>query len=164
MAKLQDYEIRRLGQSLVDFKDDIRDLVNFGKMQFPITNSVPGWKTNDGEMAFYTATAVTDRRIYVGLDSGWSLFSQVFGTGNPSPPGGVEGSVQYNSGGIFGGNALFLHDANSGSVYVMKSRSTAFTSLILVNSVNFQSGLQGTGGAVDIAFGFANETISILSN
>ena len=68
MAKLSDYELRKLGQQLIDFKDDIRDLCNFGKYQFPITvDAVPGWKTNDGEMCFFTATAVTDRRIYVRL-------------------------------------------------------------------------------------------------
>ena len=121
MAKLSDYEFRKLGQQALDFKDDVRDILNYGKVQFPIVNAVPAWKTNDGEMCFFTATAVTDRRIYVRLDSGWSLFSQVFGNGNPSSPGGTEGSVQYNSGGIFGGMSggvpgHFIFDTSASSL------------------------------------------------
>lgn len=157
MAKIADYELRKLGQQMIDLKDDLRDLINAGKFQFPITvNAVPGWRTNDGEMAFFTATATTDRRIYVRLDSGWQLFSQIFGgPGAPTPPAGPEGAVQVNSGGIFGGNNKFVWDSTGNTLTIFGS-TTADTFPIRVLDINSLPTFRVTsGGAILVGEGSA---------
>ena len=51
--KIQEYELKKLGQSMVDFHDDLRDLISNGKYAHPIVTSVPAWTADNGEMAFY---------------------------------------------------------------------------------------------------------------
>ena len=55
--KIQSYELKKLGQPMVDFHEDILDLVNFGKYSHPIVNAVPAWSADNGEMAFYASNA-----------------------------------------------------------------------------------------------------------
>jgi hypothetical protein len=54
MAKLDDYEFRRQPQDLIDFKDDVRFLLNHGKAQFQfiVSSTAPGFAGNAGELAF----------------------------------------------------------------------------------------------------------------
>ena len=114
--KLQEVEVKKLGQQMVDFVDDVRDLTNNGKFAHPIVGLVPAWTADNGEMVFFDAgEATTDRRIYVRLSSSWVLFAQISGSGAPSNPGGSEGAVQFNSGGIFGGDAEYLWDTSNGN-------------------------------------------------
>ena len=52
MSKLNDYEFRGLNNELTDFKDDLLDIVNFGKLSFQVVTEAPTWTANNGEAAF----------------------------------------------------------------------------------------------------------------
>ena len=120
--KLQEVEVKKLGQQMVDFVDDVRDLANNGKYAHPIVGLVPAWTADNGEMVFFDAGEVaTDRRIYVRLSSSWVLFAQILGNGAASNPGGIEGSVQYNSGGVFGGDDTFIRHNSLGNPVVLNT-------------------------------------------
>ena len=112
MAKLEEYVFKQVPASLVQFKDDIRDLVNYGKYAFPITEAVPAWNTGEGEMAFYanTAGAFPPYRIYVRLVSSWIVFASADSGGNQlgGNPGLPFFSIQYNSAGFFAGDTGML--------------------------------------------------------
>ena len=110
MGKLSDYELKKLGQQAVDFFEDTRDIINLGKVAHVIVNAVPAWAADNGEMAFYdgsSSSTLSGKRIYVRLSSSWEVFATAPFAGFP---GGIEGSVQYNSSNAFGGdaNALWL--------------------------------------------------------
>ena len=127
--KLQEVEVKKLGQQMVDFVDDVRDLTNNGKFAHPIVGLVPAWTADNGEMVFFDAgAATTDRRIYVRLSSSWVLFAQILGNGAPSNPGGIEGSIQYNSGGVFGGDVFYLRSLLSNYVALTGAFSIVGTS------------------------------------
>lgn len=98
-----------------NFKDEVYTIINYGKVAHPVVGAVPAWNTYEGEMAFFHNTAASpSERIYVRLASAWVLFAAVFDTtgsgGLPDPP---VNSVQFNSGGQFGGDAAFLFNASN---------------------------------------------------
>ena len=51
--KIDDFDFRGLPQSLVDFKDQVFNLVNFGKFQKQIVSSAPSWRARRGEEVYY---------------------------------------------------------------------------------------------------------------
>lgn len=114
--KIVEYDLRKLGQQAVDFHDDLRDLISNGKYAHPIVATLPTWKADNGEMAFYANSggAAPFYRIYVRLESSWVLFAAINSTagsgGVPAPP---VHSVQFNSGGVFGGENVFKYLASS---------------------------------------------------
>ena len=160
--KLQEVEVKKLGQQMVDFVDDVRDLTNNGKFAHPIVGLVPAWTADNGEMVFFDAgEATTDRRIYVRLSSSWVLFAQILGNGAASNPGGPEGAVQYNSGGIFGGEVTALFQTSAKYLVLQSSPLGRYTPLVLANSLAFSAG-NDTAGAVRISFGFGNRSNSVV--
>lgn len=157
--KLQEYELKKLGQQVVDFADDIRDLTNNGKFAFPIVTGVPAWDADNGEMAFYdggTSATLPGRRIYVRLSSSWEVFASA-GNAAPAPP---EGAIQFNSSNYFAGGPSLLWSLANKYVLVQHSNNAAHTALVLVNS---QAALAGSlGAALDVKFGVAGETDNAL--
>ena len=128
MGKIDDYRLSgvkhgRLAE-LTEFKDEVREIINYGKIGFPVVAAVPAWNAQEGEMAFYNATATTDRRIYVRLSSAWTIF----GTPGTATIGDSEGAIQYNSSGFLQGVQAFR-----------LSESTS--ALIITNSASLQLGL-----------------------
>lgn len=89
MSKLEDYEFKGVGQQIVDFKDDVRDLLNSGKYQASVaTTGIPGWSANTGEFAFYSSGS--DRRLYLRAATSWQLIAGFNPTLNPSALGTVN--------------------------------------------------------------------------
>ena len=161
--KLQEVEVKKLGQQMVDFVDDVRDLTNNGKFAHPIVGLVPAWTADNGEMVFFDAgEATTDRRIYVRLSSSWVLFAQITGSGSPSNPGGPEGAIQFNSGGLFGGRGQFTYLTTPNAVNISGSAPLIYVPLYLINSLAIASSVSGTQGAVQINFGFGQQTSNAL--
>lgn len=110
MAKLTDFSFRGMPKPVQNFKDEIYTIINYGKVAHPVVGAVPAWNTYEGEMAFFHNTAASpSERIYVRLSSAWVLFAAAFDTtgsgGLPDPP--VD-SIQFNSGGQFGGDQNLL--------------------------------------------------------
>jgi hypothetical protein len=50
--KLGDYDFRGVDQELVDFKNDVITLLNFGKYQKQVISGVPGWRGRRGEEVY----------------------------------------------------------------------------------------------------------------
>ena len=81
MSKLDDTEFKGVSQAVVDFKDDVRDMLNNGKYQSSVaTTGIPGWVANIGESAFYSSGS--DRRLYLKATSsntskGWQLVAGI---------------------------------------------------------------------------------------
>src|SRR3990167_8812285 len=154
--KIQEYDLKRLGQPMVDFHDDLRDLISFGKYAHPIVNAIPAWTADNGEMAFYdggTSGTLPGKRIYVRLSSSWEVFATA-GNGVPAPP---EGAIQFNSSNFFGGNAAFIYDLSSRLVNIRHDSSGVYQAVFIANTQSFSGGASGTSGAIRIGFGFANE-------
>lgn len=78
MGKIQDYEFYRLPQEVIDFKDDVTTLINFGKFAVGVSNSPPAYAAGEGEM-FMLADGPT-RRFYVFVSGTWN-FVEWGGTG-----------------------------------------------------------------------------------
>ena len=76
MSRLGDYEFKGLPQDVTDFKDDVRDHINSGKMQMASSSGSPNFVGNRGEM-FYSFIAGSGRFwIYTAETSGttgWTL-------------------------------------------------------------------------------------------
>ncbi len=50
MSKLSDFEFPGLPVEVVDFKDDVRDLLNNGKYQAPSGTGTPSYSAGQGEL------------------------------------------------------------------------------------------------------------------
>lgn len=110
MAKLTDYSFKGQPKNVQNFKDEVYNILNFGKVAHPVVGAVPAWNTYEGEMAFFHNTAASpSERIYVRLSSAWVLFASAFSTsGSGGLPDLPLDSIQFNSGGQFGGDAAFV--------------------------------------------------------
>lgn len=74
--KLDDIDFRNLPQELIDFKDQVLTLINFGKYQKQAVSSVPTWRGNRGEEVYFISGATG--RLYVCTSDGaavWSIVS-----------------------------------------------------------------------------------------
>ena len=68
MAKIDDFELSNV--ELNAFKDQVRDIWNFGKYQIPIVTSPPSWSARPGEFVLYQpASGGTTWYVYYG--SAW---------------------------------------------------------------------------------------------
>jgi hypothetical protein len=52
MSKLGDYDFRGQDQEIIDFKNDVITIVNFGKIQKQTVTSVPAWRGRKGEEVY----------------------------------------------------------------------------------------------------------------
>jgi hypothetical protein len=73
MGKLQDVNLAHLPQQLIEFKDDVLALVNFGKFQFQMVSVAPTFAGRNGEVTFFRSG--TDGRMYVYMGSSWNVAS-----------------------------------------------------------------------------------------
>lgn len=73
MAKLEDPGFSKLPSELVEFKDNLLTLVNFGKFQFQVVSTAPTFSGRDGEMTIFRNG--TDGRLYIRLGSSWNVVS-----------------------------------------------------------------------------------------
>ncbi len=77
MAKIDDYDIKDLPQEQVDFNDDVKTILNFGKYQKTVVTSPPTWTGRAGEEV-YMITGATGR-LYVctsdNTSSNWKVVS-----------------------------------------------------------------------------------------
>ena len=75
--------------------DDIRDLVNNGKLQTSVaTTGVPGWFAGTGEQAFFSSGS--DRRLYLRTNTAWLLVAGFNPTLLPSALGTVSAGTGNN--------------------------------------------------------------------
>lgn len=51
--KIQTYDVHELPQEAIDMLEDIRTLVNYGKYQFQVVTSFPGFTGRQGEVVLY---------------------------------------------------------------------------------------------------------------
>lgn len=74
--KLDDVDFRNMPQELLDFKDQLITLVNYGKIQKQITSSPPTWTGRRGEEV-YTFAGTTGRLYVCSSDNSatWSVVS-----------------------------------------------------------------------------------------
>ena len=68
MAKLDDYDWVKQPQQMIDFKDDVRELLNNGKSQSQSSSTVPTFAGNIGERFLFLNG--TDGRLYFGNTKG----------------------------------------------------------------------------------------------
>lgn len=69
--KLDDYDFARLPSEVIDFKDDVRQLLNFGKAQFQVVATAPTFAGRAGEVTLLRNG--TDGRLYVYMGTSWNL-------------------------------------------------------------------------------------------
>ena len=74
MSRLDDYEFKGLPQQVVDFKDDVRDLLNNGKTQASIVTGTPTFAGGTGEFCFFLAgiNSTNSSTLYVKTGNSWS--------------------------------------------------------------------------------------------
>ena len=74
MSKIDDVELRGSSQELIDFKDNVQELLNFGKYQAQVVSSVPTYLGRRGEHVWYVSGATG--RLYVATSdnsTSWTL-------------------------------------------------------------------------------------------
>ena len=74
MSRLDDYEFKGVNQQQIDFKDDVRDLVNAGKFQFSIVTGTPTFAGGTGEFVVFLAgvNSTNSSTLYVKTGNSWS--------------------------------------------------------------------------------------------
>lgn len=50
--KLNDYDFKNVDQEIIDFKNDVITLLNFGKYQKQVVTGVPAWRGRRGEEVY----------------------------------------------------------------------------------------------------------------
>ena len=73
--KIGDYDIKNADQELLDFKNDVITLLNYGKYQPQVLSLVPGWKGNRGE--FCWVVSATTAALYAYLATAGTVWSRV---------------------------------------------------------------------------------------
>lgn len=68
--KISDYTFKRLPPELVDFKDEVTLIINYGKYAFQVIDFLPNWSAQEGEALMYAAG--TARRFYVYMSGAWN--------------------------------------------------------------------------------------------
>ena len=74
MGRIDDYFFE--DRELNDFKDQVRDLLNFGKQELQIITTAPNWDARPGErVLFRPASGGTTEYFYAGSAwiSAWSV-------------------------------------------------------------------------------------------
>lgn len=67
--RIADYEFYGMPPDLIDFKDEVTTLVNWGKYAYAVTNGVPTYVAQEGEGIIYNAAGI--RRIYYYINNAW---------------------------------------------------------------------------------------------
>jgi hypothetical protein len=55
MGKIDEFEFRGMPQEVIDFKDKVTEIINYGKFQKQSVRSFPGWRGREGEEVYYYA-------------------------------------------------------------------------------------------------------------
>lgn len=75
MSKIDEYDFKKMPQEVVDFKDQVRELLNFGKYQAQLLTGIPAYIGRGGEQAWYVGA--DSGALYVNLSDGTSTWTKV---------------------------------------------------------------------------------------
>lgn len=70
MAKVSDYDFRSIPKEIIDFTDDLKNILNNGKYQLPVLSSPPNWIPGDGETVLVDDDP--DTFLYFALNGTWN--------------------------------------------------------------------------------------------
>jgi len=112
-VKIDDYELRGLPQELIDFKDDVITILNFGKYAQQVINGSPGWDGREGESVFYVDTAANATFWYVYSDSSWTSVGIT--------PASLKAAIQFD------GNAMTVTGTANNITTVTRDANGQFT-------------------------------------
>lgn len=121
--KLDDYSLAKLSNEAENFKEDVQNILNYGKYSAQVVqNTPPAWTARNGEFVFYASGTV--KRIYFYNISAWDY-------------------IEYNAGDVGGDLAEYV------STNVVFSGVTAITALDYNIGINetyvFEYNLKITG-------------------
>jgi len=76
MGKIGEYDFAGVPEEIIDFKDEVTNLINFGKYASQVlynADSTPTWSGREGEtvLAYVLANGTFLAYQYFWLDSGW---------------------------------------------------------------------------------------------
>ena len=76
MSKIGEYDFYKVPEEVIDFKDEVTQLINFGKYASQVlyqANSTPTWSGREGEsvLAYVLGAGTFLAYTYYWLDSGW---------------------------------------------------------------------------------------------
>jgi len=71
--KIDEYEFRGVPSELTDFKEDLFNLINFGKLSHQVVTTIPTWTARNGEAVLYISG--NEKRWYFYLNNTWNLLS-----------------------------------------------------------------------------------------
>lgn len=73
--KIDQFDFTSQDQEVIDFKDKVTEVINFGKFGFQKSSIVPTWTGRTGEMCFYQNG--TDGRLYAFMGTGGTTWTIV---------------------------------------------------------------------------------------
>jgi len=73
--KIPDYEFRGVPDELIDFKNDVSVILNYGKYQPQVVSAPPNWKGERGEFAF--VVSATTAALYAYMATAGLTWSKV---------------------------------------------------------------------------------------
>jgi len=128
--KISDYELYRMPWDLVDFKDEVVTIINYGKYAFMVTNGLPTFLAGEGEQLMYMNG--TDRRFYIYMGGAWNW-------------------VRWGGGGTgLSTDTWWIHDANSDTYVTTEGTSGSGNEDVIRFSVgDSQGGVAGEKVTVD---------------
>ena len=69
--KVDDYNLSKLSNEAENFKEDVSNIINFGKYSSQVVSAAPTWKARNGEFVFFASGTV--KRIYFYNLSAWDF-------------------------------------------------------------------------------------------
>lgn len=74
MSKIDDFQFRDVPQEVIDFKDQVRELLNFGKYQMPVVSTPPNHLGRRGEMTLFVSGSTG--RLYIAVSDNSTQWSK----------------------------------------------------------------------------------------
>ena len=69
MGKVDDYNLSKVSNELENFKEDVSNILNYGKYSSQVVTSAPSWVARNGEFALYSAGTL--KRLYFYNSNTW---------------------------------------------------------------------------------------------
>ena len=156
--KIDDYSLAKLSNEAENFKEDVSNILNYGKYSAQVvSNTPPSWTARNGEFVFFASGTI--KRLYFYNISAWDYIEYNSGATANS----VKGWVVYSGTGLTAINASYNVDSvtrNAAGDYTI-NWTTAFSSSFYPFSASLGGDMTGGVGWAGVFAGSNVTTTSI---
>ena len=77
--KVDDYSLGKISNELENFKEDVSNIINYGKYSAQVVTDAPTWTARNGEFLFYTSGGGSVNRVYFYTGNQWNFLQYTSG-------------------------------------------------------------------------------------